>query len=152
MNRLSIVCSGLFRETRDSSVSRLAVGGRRGCDSLQYPNQHLHNAFRAGRERKSRRRGGRRRHGGQRGGQKDGRTTFVAIRKKSKRYSDKKKRTNWQKGIVSAFLLSLLHLLRSVLLQIYSRCPPTTTTTSSPPPLCLPAPGNHRLAEIFLFK
>lgn len=66
-----------------------------------------------------------------------------------------KKRTNWQKGIVSAFLLSLLHLLFSVSLQIYSRClqnHPPPRQHPSPPPLCLPAPGNCRLAEIFLFK
>lgn len=51
MNLLSIVYSGLFREMRDSSVSRSALGGRRGCDSLQYLTQHLHNAFRPDRER-----------------------------------------------------------------------------------------------------
>lgn len=52
-----------------------------------------------------------------------------------------------------SFILHLL--LLSFLLQIYSRCLQKEPPAPSPYPpqlLCLPALGNRRLAEIFLFK
>lgn len=149
MSLLSIVYSGLFGEMSDSSVSRSTVRLWQFTVSDPAPAQCFT-------ERERERPGGGEddRRGGARGEHKKMEEQHLWPSERNPG-AIQKKRTNWQKGIVSAFLLSLLHLLFSVSLQIYSRClqnRPPPRKHPSPPPLCLPAPGNCRLAEIFLFK
>lgn len=101
----------------DSSVSCWAVGGRPGCDSLQYRTQHLHNALTPERALRWRVEGRRWKNNICEHQKRNPSAIHICFNK-----------TNWQKDTVSAFLLSILHLLLSVLLKIYSR-------EARPPPL-----------------
>lgn len=100
MNLLSIVYSGLFKEMRiHQSAAWLWEGAEAVTVYSIWPNTciMLSDQRRGERERERKQGEEKKMEGGR------GTTAFAAIRKKSKRYSDKK-RTNWQKEIVSAFL------------------------------------------------
>lgn len=57
-----------------------------------------------------------------------------------------------QIGRKAQFLLFFYHYSTSSSLSCSKSIQDVSPSTLPPPPLCLPAPGNRRLAEIFLFK